>query len=263
MIEQSGADILDPLAIARLTFIEIEQEIARFPALVLPLGGCEPYARFGTLGVASAVAKALARELSRRMRMLCAPVLPLGCSTSFMSFGGTAGVKTRTMTNVLCEAVRMWYFQGIKTVVIVDALLDNREAVDLARKRLAASHPGNETIVFALQRDARVLDFIKKSLPGDEAYRAEFAMLSMAAWIDPGLVRGANASGKPWSGSLERVRTWRKRGGDPEQFRKIAPDCSCSKAAQGYKAEFGRELFEFIVELMEQEAGRAIREPRS
>jgi creatinine amidohydrolase/Fe(II)-dependent formamide hydrolase-like protein len=246
------------LAIARLTFSEIEQEIARLPALILPLGGCEPYARFGALGIASAVAEALARELSRRMRMLCAPVLPLGCSTAFMSFGGSAGVKTRTMTNMLCEAVRMWFFQGIKTMVIIDALLDNREAVDLARRRLIASLPGNEPVVFALQRDARVLDFIKKSLPGDEAYRAEFAMLCMAAWIDPGLVRDADATGKPWSGGPERFRTWRKRGGDPEQFRKIAPDCSCSGAAHAYRAEFGKELFEFIVSLAEETVARVI-----
>jgi creatinine amidohydrolase len=258
MVEQSGDGSLNPLAIDRLTFSEIEQEIARFPAIVLPLGGCEPYASFGTLGVASAVAEALARELSRRMRILCAPVLPLGCSTAFMSFGGTAGVKPRTLSNTLCEGIRMWYFQGVKTVVIIDALLDNSEAVVLARKRLVASHPGNETVVFALQRDARILDFIKKSLTCDEIYRAEFAMLSMAAWIDPGLVRSADAMGKSWSGSPQRFRTWRKRGGDPEQFRKIAFDSSCSKAASAYRAKFGKELFEFIVSLAEETVARVI-----
>jgi creatinine amidohydrolase/Fe(II)-dependent formamide hydrolase-like protein len=248
------------LAIARLTFSEIELEIARLPALIFPLGGCEPYASFGTLGIASAVAEALARELSRRMNMLVSPTLAFGNSTGFMSFGGTAGVKPRTLTNALCETVRMWYFQGVKTVVIIDALLDNREAVDLARKRLAVSHPGNETVVFALQRDERVLDFIKKSVPGDEAYRAEFAMLSMAAGIDSELVRDADgaAAGKSWNGSPERFKTWRKKGGDPEQFRKIAPDCSCSGAAHAYRAEFGKELFEFIVSLAEETVARVI-----
>ena len=264
MVEQSGADSLNPLAISRLTFPEIEREIARFPALVLPLGGCEPYARFGALGIASAVAESLARELSRRMRILCAPVLPLGCSTPFMSFGGTGGVKPRTFTNTLCESVRMWYFQGVKAVFIIDALADNHTAVDLAVRRLADSHPECSATVYSLQRDERVRAFIAQSKSGMELYRAEYGMLSLAAWIDPALVRNpADGPSKPWNASSGHFRTWRKRGADPELFRKSAPDCSCSEIAAFYHAGFGKELFEFILGLLKETVVRVIQTHRT
>jgi creatinine amidohydrolase/Fe(II)-dependent formamide hydrolase-like protein len=247
------------LDVTHLTYVEIEREIARLPAIIVPLGGCEPYAQFGALGVTLAVAEAVSRELSQRMNMLVAPTLAFGNSTAFMSFGGSAGIKPRTLTNALCETIRMWFFQGIRTAVIVDALLDNREAVETAQKRLAASHPGNNVIVVALQRDGWIADFLKTALPGSELYRAEFGMLSMAAWIDPGLVRDAKETAqKPLISDVARFKHWRKRGSDPEQFRKFAANCSCSAAAQAYTAEFGKKLFEFIVSLAEETVTRAI-----
>jgi creatinine amidohydrolase/Fe(II)-dependent formamide hydrolase-like protein len=242
-----------PLTVSRLTFPEIEKEIARLPVIILPLGGCEPYASFGTLGITSAVAESLGQALSRQLSVLCAPGLRLGCSTSFMSFGGTAGVKPRTFANTLCESIRMWYFQGAKAVFVIDALADNHTAVDLAVRRLADSHPECSTTVFSLQRDERVRAFIAQNKPGMELYRAEYGMLSMAAWLDPALVRNpADGPSKPWNATSGHFRTWRKRGADPEQFRKLAPGCSCSEIAAFYHAGFGNELFEFILGLLKE-----------
>lgn len=249
-----------PLALSRLTFSEIEQEIRRLPALIIPLGGCEPYGSLGSMGVASAVAEALAWELSRKIRLLCAPVISYGNSTAFMSFGGSAGTKPRTLTNTVCETMRMWYFQGIRYVIIIDALYENREAIDLALSRLARSNPECKAEAFSIQRDRRVREFVEKNASGSESYRSEYGMLSMAAWIDPGLVRApAGARSKTAKIDAQRVLTWRKRGGDPEQLRKFAADGSCSEIAAVYSADFGETLFRFILGLLEEIVARIIR----
>jgi creatinine amidohydrolase/Fe(II)-dependent formamide hydrolase-like protein len=250
-----------PLALSHLTFREIEQEIERLTAIIVPLGGCEPWAGFGSLGIAAAVAGALAGELSARTRILMAPVITYGCSTPFASFGGSAGVKPRTMTNMLCETIRMWFFQGFSTVFLIDALMENKEAVDAAVRRLKSSHPHTTIEVFAIQRDEGIRAFAAQlSPPGDELYRSEFGMLSLAAWIDPALVRPPHDQGRTAAGcTREQFKSWRKRGADPEQYRKRTPDCSSSSIAHHYNARAGQSIFEYILGIMEENVARVVR----
>jgi creatinine amidohydrolase/Fe(II)-dependent formamide hydrolase-like protein len=259
MIEQKK--MMSPLNLSRLTFVEVEKEINRQGTLIVPLGGCEPWGGFGTFGVASACAEALANALSQKMSLLCAPVFGTGCSTAFQSFGGTAGVKPRTFTNIFCETARMWFFQGFRAIVVIDSLTGNSEALTLAVKRLKSSHPDRAIIVFSFQQDSRVRVFIARYLPGQELGRTEYGMLSMAAWIDPGLVRKAEKENAPAiKTDAARFRQWQKRGADPEQFRKLFPDGSSSSIAAGFNADFGRLLFEYILKTLEENVASLIQE---
>jgi creatinine amidohydrolase/Fe(II)-dependent formamide hydrolase-like protein len=236
--------------LSRLTFREVEQELSRLPALILPLGGCEPYGTYGCLGAATACAEALAAALSEKMDILYAPVQPFGCSTAYGAFGGTSGVKPRTMINILCETIRRWQVQGFRTVIIIDSLFDNNEAVDASIRRLKNSNPGMKIIPFSLQRDERVRAFIARHVQGKEYGRTEFGMLSLAASIDPALVRPTGKKDPAAAADTARYETWRRRGADPEQYRKLFPDCSSSNAAHRFDPDFGKELFDFIVQLL-------------
>ncbi|MBN2036079.1 MAG: creatininase family protein [Chitinispirillaceae bacterium] len=258
--KNGNATVNQPYELTRYTFPEVEREIERLPALILPLGGCEPFAQFGALGIASACARSIAEALAGRMHMLVAPLLSYGCSAPLMAFGGTAGVKPRTLANVLCEAVRMWYFQGFRLVIVVDGLFENREAVQQALQRLRRLHPGNEMLHFSLQHEPRIREFCGRHAPGAELYRSEHAMLSMASWIDPGLVRtvAGSADATAWS-DPGRIRTWRKRGADPQQYRKRAPNASSSEKAQHYDPTFGKSLFEYTLTVLEEDAIQALR----
>jgi creatinine amidohydrolase/Fe(II)-dependent formamide hydrolase-like protein len=239
--------------ISRLTFREVERELSRLPALILPLGGCEPYGESGALGVASACAGSLGMALSDRRRMLLAPTLGYGCSTPYGAFGGCAGVKPRTQTNILCETVRRWRRQGFEAIVLIDALYDNSEAVDLAVQRLKVSDPDLAVVVFSLQRDKRVRAFVGRQVQGKEPGRTEYGLLSLAAFVDPGLVRKIDNSdiARPQP-DAERYRTWRKRGADPQQYRKLFPTASASGERNRFDADFGRELFGFILQLLDE-----------
>ena len=238
--------------LSHLTFREIEKEIARLPALILPLGGCEPYGERGCLGAASACAEALASALSEKLHLLCAPALAFGCSTPYGAFGGTAGVKPRTMTNILCETIRQWYRQGFRTMVIVDSIYDNSEAVDLAVRRLRIDYPAMNVICFSLQRNEQVRAFIGQHFRKKEPGRAGSGILSMAAYIDRALVRdSAEGISQKAMPDARGLMSWRKRGADPDTYRRLFPDASDGMGGEyGADADFGRELFGFILQIL-------------
>jgi creatinine amidohydrolase/Fe(II)-dependent formamide hydrolase-like protein len=243
-----------PLALSRLTFCEVAREMERLPALAMPLGGCEPYGGLGSLGVASACAEAVAAAFSERCRVLLAPVLAYGCSISYRSFEGTAGVKPHALTNLLCETVRGWYYQGFKVLFVIDALMDNGEAIDLAVRRLHTSHPDRTIVTLSLQRDERIRAFIGDHISGKEFGRTEYGMLSLAAYIDMTLVRACIVDKREYPPDPQRFRSWRKRGGDPQQFRKYFPDGSSSTIANRFDADFGKQLFEYILQVLSERA---------
>jgi hypothetical protein len=112
-------------------------------------------------------------------------------------------------------------------------------------------------VLFSLHHDAWVRAFIAKHQPGPELGRTEYGMLSMAAWIDPDLVRGSvkkDASVTAGPAAAERFKKWHKRGADPEQFRKLFPNGSSSTIAAGFNAGFGKQLFEYILQTLEENA---------
>jgi creatinine amidohydrolase/Fe(II)-dependent formamide hydrolase-like protein len=237
-----------------LTFLEVEEELSRRPELILPLGGCEPYGPCGCLGTATACAEALAGALAEKLDIMYAPAFAIGCSTAYGAFGGTAAIKPRTLTNSLGEIILRWHVQGFRTLIIIDCLFDNSKAVDEAIRRIKTAKPEMKIISFSLQRDERVRAFIGRHCRGKEPGRTEYGILSLAAHIDPLLVRPAGEKNRPAAAAtptdIKRYTAWRKRGADPQEFRKVFPECSASGSAYGFDPVFGKDLFEFIIELL-------------
>ena len=243
--------VLPYLNLSYLTFREVEKEIARLPALILPLGGCEAYGECSCLGTVSACVEVIAAALSSKLRLLLAPTLAFGCSTPYSAFGGSAGVKARTLTNILCEAIRQWYGQGFRAVILIDGLFNNDEPVNQALRKLKNVKPKMKILVFSLQRDERVRAFIGQHVQGKEYGRTEYGLSSLAAFIDPGLVRqpqkNQTAAIAP---DLKCFDAWRKRGADPERYRKLFPNASTGSSVCQCNAAFGKELFDFILQLL-------------
>ncbi len=196
--------------------------------------------------------------------MLLAPVLHYGCSTPYSAFGGAAGLKPRTLANALCEILRRLRRQGIGRVVIIDPLFDNGPALEEATARLKKWDRNLLIVTFALQRDARVRAFIGRRCTINEPGRSEFAMLSMASYIDPGLVRTGEAGerkDRPVS-KPDLHKKWRRRGADPEQFRALFPDGSTGGEECSPDSAIGRELFEYISAALDETVASLIPPPR-
>ena len=209
-------DLSSPYHISRLSFKEIEQEIRRLPAVVLPLGGSEPSGSDMPLGLPSRCSEAIALALSCRHRMLMAPTLNYGCSTPYSAFGGAVGVKPRTLTNLLCEILRQFCRQGVRFVVIIDPLWDNGPALEEAMRRAAASDRNLHVILICLQRDARIVSFIKRRCGEQSGERCEEAMRALGAFCGLRAAYRQN-QGKRESapGLKERCRTVASQGGRP------------------------------------------------
>ena len=228
---------LDIYAIERLTHRQVRQHIEKSPAVIVPLGGCEPFGGAGELGAGSVCAYAVAGELSKRCGVLTAPLIPFGCSTPYIAFSGAAGVKPRTFVNMLCEILHGYVFQGVARIILVSAAPFNREPAAEALRRLGVKYPGVKTAFFDINTvlpDDKDIDFD----------RDDGLLLSILSYIRQKCA-GDNIVAKLVDKG--QYKTWRRRGRDPQKFRAICPDGLILSPDAGITIDRGREYFDGIV----------------
>jgi len=200
-----------------LTHSQAQERLAARPAVILPLGGCEPFGAIGRIGIETLCAERISDEVSIRCRTLRAPTLPFGCSTPFISFHGAAGVKPRTMVNLLCEVIHAYILQGVTRVFLISAAPFSKKPAEEAAKRIEAKYGGVKVSVFDINTIAGT---------GINVDRADAALLAMAAYIDKESVNADSAginTDKRKSVSADQYRAWKKRGADPQKLRKLFP----------------------------------------
>jgi creatinine amidohydrolase/Fe(II)-dependent formamide hydrolase-like protein len=227
-----------------LTHGQARERLAERPAVILPLGGCEPFGGAGPVGVETLCAGRIAGELSARCRLLCAPPLPFGCSTPFISFPGAAGVKPRTMVNLLCEIIHAYILQGAKHVFLVNAAPFNKPPAAEAAKRVETKYKGVKVSIF----DINTIVGINNNID-----RADTALLAIAAYLDQEQINisGIN-NNRRTSIPPDQYRTWKKRGADPQKLKKLFPDgllLSDTNELTNITPQHGKELFDRVVAL--------------
>jgi hypothetical protein len=75
-------------------------------------------------------------------------------------------------------------------------------------------------------------------------------MLSMAAFIQPNLMMLSGTEKNVKFPDPNIYKTWKKRGADPEKFRKLFPSGSASTIAHEFNPEIGGKIFNFIIDLL-------------
>ncbi|MCL2183600.1 MAG: creatininase family protein [Chitinispirillia bacterium] len=223
--------------IERLTHEEVRRRIGEVPAVIFPLGGCEPFGAVGEVGAESACALEIARELSRVSGILIAPLLPFSCSGPFISFAGAAAVKPHTFVNMLCDILHSYVFQGINRIFLVNAAPFNWGPADEVMRRMTLKYPGLKMAFFD----------INTVLNGDKASdldRDDGLILSLLSYIRLKPFEGIDA--KPLD--KEEYKVWKRRGRDPQKFQAICPDGLMLPPDSGsITPAGGKELFERIV----------------
>ncbi|MCL2218461.1 MAG: 2-amino-4-hydroxy-6-hydroxymethyldihydropteridine diphosphokinase [Chitinispirillia bacterium] len=249
--------------IERLTHLQIRRHIEKSPAVILPLGGCEPFGGAGEVGAESACVLEVARELSQRCKILVAPLIPLGCSSPFIAFSGAAGVKPRTFVNMLCEVLNAYVFQGISRIFLVSAAPFNREPAAEALRRVEEKHRGAVKTAFF------DLNTVLCGDGGRDFDRDDGLILSVLSYIrhkSNGIDGIPNAilddapcmGGRPRQPEIAGInvknvdpnqyKTWKRRGRDPQKFRAICPDgLILSPDNNEITPACGKEYFDRIV----------------
>ena len=241
---------IKPLRLAELTFREIAAELKRCQGLILPLGGIEPLGEAGISGASAFCSKNIADALSDRCGVMVAPALEYGCSTAYKAFEGSAGLRSRTLSNILLELCGDWIFQGFKRIMLIDFSAYNSEACEIFLKRInAGKHVAQ---VFSVHSDRRIRSYITELMPGDEYGRSEFALLSLLAFLLPGFVSESERL-KQKLPEMQVYRSWQKRGRDPQKFRKLFPMGSASQTAFKFDADLGKEIFGYILTVLEKD----------
>jgi creatinine amidohydrolase/Fe(II)-dependent formamide hydrolase-like protein len=239
---------ISPFSLCTLTPNQVNEHLLHSPYLLLPLGGMEPFGKFGSFGVNSVCIDAIAGVISQRLRLIVAPVMFYGCTSQYKSFKGSIGIKPKIFSSFLANFCNDCFFQGFKKVIILNSVEENVLALELLVKRYNNHNVKIET--FSLQSDSIIRSFVRERKPGIEMGRSEYMMLSIAAFLQPALVLPVSGENPIRLPSSNDYATWKKRGRDPEKYRKLFPTGSSSEIACQFDPGFGEEVFNFIIELL-------------
>ena len=235
--------------IPSLTFKEIEKKVSKVPALIVPIGGMEPVGENCTLGVVQECIMAISACLAKRCNMLLEPLLPYSNTTSFRAFGGSIGVKKSSYESFISNIIKDSAAWGIKHLFILDGTYNSYAVLTKVVQRIKKLNKIDINVsVLNWQHDSTIKSFIEPDFKGTELARCEYGLVSMAAYINPSLVRTKKPKKKAKSLCTEdSYRRWVKLGMDPEKFRKLFPDSSTSIIENEIDPAFGKALFEFII----------------
>ncbi len=240
-----------PLRLYDMNFGEISSHLHRCPSLIVPIGSMEPIGLYAVTGILTHCAEVLAEALSSKLQVLTAPPIIYSCTTAFKSFEGCAGIKERTFTNMVTEICRDWIFQGFSRILLLNVSSENDAALECAVKRL--NRCSEKVKYFSLQSDNRVADQVSCYRVGREYGRSEYLILSLARVLLPELLRDSHQSKTHRLPEPGEYRIWKKRGKDPQQFRKMFPNGSTSEVAGNQSIENGRDLFDYIMKILEDD----------
>lgn len=240
----------NPLHLFDMNFGEISVQMQRCPSLIVPIGSMEPIGLYGVTGIISRCSKVISEALSSKLRVLTAPQLYYSCSTAFKSFEGCAGMRGRTLTNMITEICRDWIFQGFQRILLLNVSSENDSALEQATKRL--NDRSEKVKYFSLQSDARIIEQVFRYKTGQELGRSEYLIIWLAQYLFADLLCDGPKGQYPLP-ETKQFQNWKKRGKDPEMFRKMFPLGSTSEISVQKDVDFGRDLFEFIIMILEKD----------
>ncbi|HEX6746876.1 MAG TPA: creatininase family protein [Longimicrobium sp.] len=169
-------------AIADLPWTEVAAHLATDRRLIVPVGSCEQQGPHLPVGAATALAEALAADLSREFGVLRAPTLHYGVNPlSERDYAGAAGFSGKTLHRGLNELVSDWACQGVSEFIFITASTHDPHVEAVATVRAEGARV---RVVQALSVDlAQFLDGEK----GPE--HAGEALTSLLLHLRPGVVR--------------------------------------------------------------------------
>ena len=220
------------------------------PALLLPVGGLEPVGPSCAVGIINEVTEFICSRLSDRCDILYAPLLSYAPTTAYRAFGGSIGIKKNIFESLIVNCVNDCAHWGIRTLFIFDGTFGAWGRLQDACSRIMKRRTNLVTVhAFNWQREKTIRSLIAQNIDGRELGRSEFGIMSLASYFKPFLVRPLTDA-KAGKDTLDEDvhNRWKKRGEDPDKFRRLYPDCSTSYIAGGVDAQFGKALLDMVLD---------------
>lgn len=190
---------------ADLPWTEVAAHLATDRRLIVAVGICDQHGPHLPVGASTAVAEALAADLSREFGVLRAPTLHYGVNVSAeKDYAGSAGLSPKTLHRALNELADDWACQGVNELVFITASTHDPHVEAVATVRAEGARV---RVVSAMSVD--LSQFLEGS-PGPE--HAGEALTSLLLHLRPAVVRMDRARDFVLEGKrLERCAGGRER----------------------------------------------------
>jgi creatinine amidohydrolase/Fe(II)-dependent formamide hydrolase-like protein len=236
-----------PLCFSNLSSDNIITQLKKTSSLIIPLCTLEPYGISIPLGINALCMDSIASEVAARLSLLKAPALHYGVSGRYKAFAGSIGLKPKQFSAMLESICNDCFFQGFKQVILLNSSEENVLALELLLKRY--NNQNGKILIFSMHSDTIVREFLEKTFLVKDVDRSEFMMLSIASYLDETITKPAGGATVKQL-DLKRYMQWKRRGRDPETFKKKFPCGVMTETAGLSSAQAGKVLHEFIVNLL-------------
>ena len=108
-----------------LSWDQAADAIARTSFAIVPVGAVEVYGTHLPQGSDGLVALEVSKRLAKRVGAVVTPLVPIGCSQSLMSFGGTLSVRSSSLKAYLSDICESLVTQGVKRILFINGHAGN------------------------------------------------------------------------------------------------------------------------------------------
>jgi creatinine amidohydrolase len=156
-----------------LPWPEVGRILARDPRLILPVGALSQHGPHLPLATNTFIVEAVAREVSRRRRVLLAPAFRFGVTgPGAERYAGSAGLRRKTLHRALNELLADWEDHGIREFLILTA---HRHESHLDALLMAMTSSARTTVVNLLAID--VVDLLDGSPTAEHGGELETSLM--------------------------------------------------------------------------------------
>ena len=232
---------------------EIQSHLKKLPVMIIPIGGLEPIGRKNCLGVINYCTEIISHTLSINLGCIVAPCINYSMTTPFRSFAGSMGMKKRCFTSMLRYVFMDCKSWGVAKLIVIEGSffgIDN----GIQKECISIRDNFPDIRVLNWQHDQQILHFRESMISVPNEYRCESAIHALFDYL---LTEKCNATQKQslveqtasMQTSVRDFMQWKKRGKDPEKFKKLFPRGLMQHIPDDhvFQRDFGEKLFEYII----------------
>lgn len=208
------------MQLEHMTWYEVEAQLEKGAAVMLPTGSTEQHGPIGRIGTDTICATEIAHQAAKRCGAIVAPALAYTPAPFNTAFPGTVSVSQKVFTRYAQEVINGLLDQGFIGVFVVNGHGANIEPLNSIRTECPA-----DTVEIRSWWDPPAVDALRKALFGDwEGMHATPSEVAITQSLH-GVLSSRDAAAPPAKLSAEYIRKHSgDRHGPPDEHRAMFPD---------------------------------------
>lgn len=142
-----GQSMPDARRLEDLTWVQVDDYLQQFDAIIIPIGAVEQHAFSCPLGTDTILAKHIAERVGESTGLLVGPCIPIGDSLAHGGFPGTISLRPSTLMAVVRDYVSSLHRAGFRRFLLLGTHWDNHFPVAAAMSEVADDCDGIRFIV--------------------------------------------------------------------------------------------------------------------